>query len=143
MIQPNQATALLSVVSAGAASPDELEIMLEDACLLNDASILTSLFDVDAVLLTRGTSQVREGSATADLIIDQLRRRGSYVPASQLAMQAGRLALIISGATPSVARRSPDGWQYMITRLDMSGAVLDGSLRPEVASPSDAPAGDA
>jgi hypothetical protein len=70
MIQPNQASALVSVVSAGAASPDELEIMLEDA--------------------------------------------------------------------PSVARRSPDGWQYVITRLDLSGAVLDGSLRPEVASPSDA-----
>ena len=42
---------------AGAASPEELEGMLEDACLLNDTSFLPSLFEVDAVLLARGTSQ--------------------------------------------------------------------------------------
>jgi hypothetical protein len=42
-----------------------------------------------------------------------------------------------AGTATSVARRSPDGWQYVI-RLDLSSAVLDGSLRPEVASPSDA-----
>jgi hypothetical protein len=39
---------------AGAASPEELEGMLEDACLLNDTSFLPILFDVDAVLLARG-----------------------------------------------------------------------------------------
>jgi hypothetical protein len=38
-------------MSAGAASPEELEGMLEDACLLNDKSLLSSLFDWDAVLL--------------------------------------------------------------------------------------------
>ena len=31
--------------------------MLEDACLLSDASLITSLFDDDAVLLTGATSQ--------------------------------------------------------------------------------------
>ena len=45
-------------MSAGAASPEELEAMLEDACLLlNDTTFLTKLFDVDAVLLARGRSQ--------------------------------------------------------------------------------------
>jgi len=43
-----------------------------------------------------------------------------------------------AGTATSVARRSPDGWQYLITRLDLSSAVVDGSLRPEVASPSEA-----
>jgi hypothetical protein len=33
--------------------------MLEDACLLSNASVLTSLFDNDAVLLSGATSQVR------------------------------------------------------------------------------------
>lgn len=41
-------------MSIGAASPEELEAMLEDACLLDDASLLPSLFDADAVLLARG-----------------------------------------------------------------------------------------
>jgi hypothetical protein len=34
-------------------------------------------------------------------------------------MQSGRLALIISHTTTSVARRGPDGWHYVITRLDL------------------------
>jgi hypothetical protein len=42
---------------AGAASPEELEGMLEDACLLNDTSFLPNLFDVDAVLLARGKAK--------------------------------------------------------------------------------------
>lgn len=55
-------------MSAGAASPEELEAMLEDACLLNDTTFLTKLFDADAVLLTRGRSQVRGRLAIANVI---------------------------------------------------------------------------
>jgi hypothetical protein len=104
---------------AGAASPEELEGMLEDACLLNDTSFLHSLFDIDAVRLGRRTSQVRGRSAIANVIIDQLRDGGSYVAAPNLVMQSGPLALIISDAATSVARRSLDGWHYVITRLDL------------------------
>jgi hypothetical protein len=106
-------------MSAGAASPEELELMLEDACLLNDASFLPSLFDVDAVLVARGTNQVRGRSGIAAVIIGQLRNGGSYVAAPQFVMQSGPLALIISGNATSVARRSPDGWHYVISRLDI------------------------
>jgi hypothetical protein len=106
-------------MSAGATCPEELEAMLEDACLLNDASLLTSLFDNDAILLTRATSQVRGHSAIAEVIIHHLRHGGSYVAAPQLVMQSGRLALIISGTATSVARRGPDGSRYVISRLDL------------------------
>ena len=106
-------------MAAGAASPEELEGMLEDACLLNDISFLPSLFEVDAVLLARGTSQVRGCPAIADVIIDQLRNGGSYVAAPNLVMQSGPLALIISDAATSVARRRLDGWHYVISRLDL------------------------
>jgi hypothetical protein len=104
---------------AGAASPEELEGMLEDACLLNDTLVLPSLFDVDAVLLAGGTSQIRGRPAVADVIIEQLRDAGSYVAAPQLVMQSGRLALIISANATSVARRNLDGWRYVISRLDL------------------------
>jgi hypothetical protein len=96
--------------------------MLEDACLLTDASLLTSLFDNDAVLLTRATSQVCGPSAIAEVIIDHVRDGGNYVAAPQVVMQTGRLALIISGEATSVARRDPDGWHYVISRLDLSPA---------------------
>jgi hypothetical protein len=107
-------------VSAGAASPEELEIMLEDACLYCDASALTTLFDNDAVLLTRASSQVRGRFAIAEVIIDHLRDGGSYVAAPHLVMQSGRLALIISSTATSVALRSPDGWHYVMSQLDLS-----------------------
>ena len=93
--------------------------MLEDACLLNDTTLLTKLFDADAVLLARGTSQVRGRPAIANVIINQLRGGGSYVAAPQLVMQSGPLALIISDAAISIARRSLDGWHYVISRLDL------------------------
>ena len=106
-------------MSTGAACPDELETLLEDACLLNDAWALMGLFDHDAVLLTRATSQVRGRSAIANVIIGQLRHGGSYIAAPQLIMQSGQLALIISGVATSVAVRGPDGWHYVISRLDL------------------------
>ena len=93
--------------------------MLEDACLLNDTLVLSLLFDVDAVLLARGTSQVRGRPAIANVIISQLRHGGSYVAAPQPVLQAGPLALIISANATSVAKRNPDGWHYVISRLDL------------------------
>jgi hypothetical protein len=102
----------------GAASPEELEAMLEDACLLGDTVFLLSLFDVDAVLLTRDTAEVRGPLAIADVIIDHRRTGGSYVAAPHLVMQSGRLALIISQTATSVARRGLDGWHYVISSLD-------------------------
>jgi hypothetical protein len=78
-----------------------------------------ALFEVDAVLLARGTSQVRGCSAIANVINDQLRHGGSYVAAPALVMQSGPLALIISGAAISVARRNLDSWHYGISRLDL------------------------
>jgi ketosteroid isomerase-like protein len=93
--------------------------MLEDACLLSDASLVTSLFDDDAVLLSGATSQVRGRSAVAEVIIDHLRHGGGYAAAPQLVMQSGPLALIISGEATSVAHRDQDGWHYVISRLDL------------------------
>jgi hypothetical protein len=106
-------------VSAGPACPEELEAMLEDAYLLGDAALVGNLFDIDAVLLAQGTSQVRGRLAITKVIMNQLRNGGSYVGAPQLVMQSGQLALIISHAATSVARRGPDGWHYAISRLDL------------------------
>ena len=102
-----------------AASPEELERMLEDACVLTDTSFLPKLFDVEAVLLARGWSQVRGRAAITNVIISQLRDGGSYVAAPNIVLQSGPLALIISDAAISVARRNLDGWRYVISRLDL------------------------
>jgi hypothetical protein len=93
--------------------------MLEDACLVGDTALLPSLFDDDAVILAEGTSQVRgalrhrRGDHRPSSTWRQLRRRTALV------IQSGRLALIISGTATSVVRRGPDGWHYVISRLDL------------------------
>jgi hypothetical protein len=53
------------------------------------------------------------------MILDQVQEGGRYVAAPQLIIQSERLALIISGATTSVARRSFDDWHYVISRPDL------------------------
>ena len=106
-------------MSPCAVCPEELEAIFEDACLLGDASLVANLFDIDAVLLAQGTSQIRGRPAITKVIVNWLRHGGSYVAAPQLVMQSGRLALIISDAATSVARRGPDGWHYVISRLDL------------------------
>jgi len=107
------------VMSSGATSPEELEGMLEDACLLIDESFLPILFDIDAVLMAPGPNQVRGRPAIANVIIKQLRDSGSYVAAPNLVLQSGPPALIISANATSVARRNLDGWHYVISRLDL------------------------
>ncbi len=106
-------------MSAGASCPEELETMLEDACLLGDATFLANLFDVDAILLARGTGPVRGRCAIAKVIMDQLQDGGSYVGAPRVVMQSGQLALIISDAGTSVARRRLDGWHYVISQVEL------------------------
>jgi hypothetical protein len=96
---------------AGAASLEELEGMLEDACRsMTDRSYPTCSTSTPSCCPEK-TSQVRGRAAIANVIMSQLRHGGSYVAAPQLVMQSGPLALIISGAATSVARRNLDGWR--------------------------------
>jgi hypothetical protein len=113
---------------AGAASPEELEGMLEDACLLNDTLVLPSLFDLDAVLLARGTNQVRGRPAIANVIIDQLRNGGScldHLSQCNLGGQAkpGRLALRDQSARPMTCSQ-PDWRSCPSKRVTISLTFL-------------------
>jgi hypothetical protein len=78
-------------MSSSVTCPEELELLLEDACLLSDISLLSTLFDNDAVLLTRASIQVRWRSAIAEVIIDHVRGAGSCVAAPQVVMQSAGL----------------------------------------------------
>ena len=93
--------------------------MLEDACLLNDASFLPTLFDVDAVLLAPrdkpGTRTPRDSQCDHRA----LRMAAATSLPRDLVLQSGPLALIISANATSVARRNLDGWHYVISQLDL------------------------
>ena len=82
--------------------------MLEDACLLNNTSFLPSCSTSTPSCWPRdkpGARAPRDSQCDHRPASDD----GSYVAAPQLVMQSGPLALIISGAAISVARRNLDG----------------------------------
>jgi hypothetical protein len=82
-------------------------------CLPVDPALLPSLFDVDAVLLAEGTSQVRGRSGIAEVIIDHLRRGGSYVAASPLVTSSRAKGAERSGQTLAAGRAAEWGlWEF-------------------------------
>ena len=106
-----------SVMPAGAASPEELkECWRTPACSMTHRSYPTCSTSTPSCW---PEDKPVRGRRIANVIIDQLRDGGSYVAAPHLVLQSGPLALIISDAAISVARRSLDGWHYVISRLDL------------------------
>jgi hypothetical protein len=103
-------------MEAGAHTPEELEVLLEDAFLMRDGRALGVLFESAAVLSGSDRSAVARGRqqivrAAAEMWVrDEL-----YHAAPLRVVQARGTALIAGQCSTSVARRSADGaWRYRI-----------------------------
>ena len=108
----------------GAMSPEELETLLEDACLVGDLDALADLFEDDAVLGFPNRSQPVTGRGEITELINDLRAGGvTYLARRPAVVQTGSLALIINGAAVHVVRRSSSGWRYLISWLDSGWAI--------------------
>jgi hypothetical protein len=106
---------------SNAASPEELETLLEDVCLLRDRQALSGLFEPHAVLAPIGSSrEVRGRREIADVVSGVWRRGGTYLAVSPRVLQAGPTALVIAGSTVHVVRRGTQGWRYLISWLQVS-----------------------
>ena len=103
----------------GASTPEELELLLEDAFVLRDATAVPALFEAAALLMADGVAGEARGSR-------QIARSASalwdsdytYVADPQRVVQAHDLALVLGAAGTSVVRRGPDGaWRFAISLL--------------------------
>lgn len=95
----------------GARTPEELETLLEDACLLGDDGSLDELYAPGAVLAVG--SRLLRGVA----IRETLPALG-YVADPQRVLQSSGTALIVTTRAISVAQRSPDRvWRYAISLM--------------------------
>lgn len=107
----------------GATSPEELETLLEDACLVGDLDALAGLFAGDAVLGHTHRGQPVTGRGEVVSVIKDLRADGvGYLARSPVVIQSGSLALIVNGTAVHVVRRSSAGWRYLISWLDSGWA---------------------
>lgn len=99
-----------------AATPEDLDVLLEDACVLRDAGAVSRLFEDDAVLLIDGDHEHR-GRPGIDHAAADLFRRG-YVSDTRHILQSRDTALIVGTSAVAIARRSPNGsWRYAIALL--------------------------
>jgi hypothetical protein len=105
------------VLSAGAQTPEELEVLLEDTLLLRDEEALAALFEDGAVLFAGNERAARGGEAIAGLALATWEGSRSYVAEPQAVVQARDIALIVGERGINVLRRDRDGiWRYAIVR---------------------------
>lgn len=113
---------------AGASTPEELEMLLEDALVLHDGEALATLFEESAVLVADKEQTAHGGEAIARLVLATGAGGRAYVADPRRVLQARDLALIVAAGGINVARRDRGGaWRYGIVLL----AADDGTGRSE------------
>jgi hypothetical protein len=103
----------------GARTPEELELLFEDAFVVRDPGALAQLFDAGGVLgADRG--EARGGEQIGRLAAAMWEREYSYLADPQRVVQARDTALVIARQGINVVRRRSDGnWLYAISLLDI------------------------
>jgi ketosteroid isomerase-like protein len=131
---------------ARAATPEELETLLEDAFVVRDRVALAELFEPGAVLVdTAHPREARGRAAIARAAAAGWARRRTYVAHPERVVQKGDTALVVAEGGLSVARRGADGaWRYAISLLslvpDEDGGPGDGPCRQSAGSELHPPA---
>jgi hypothetical protein len=102
----------------GASTPEELEVLLEDAFVTRDRDALVELFE-DGAVLGAAPGEARGGAQIGRLAAAMLERDYSYVAEPERVVQARDTALVVARHGISVVRRRSDGrWLYAISLLD-------------------------
>jgi hypothetical protein len=103
----------------GAGTPEELETLFEDACLVRDRDGLSGLFDDGAVLVCGGGSREARGADIVRAAAALWDRDLAWLGAPRRVLQAGDTALVLGTRAVNVARRGADRrWRYAVFLLD-------------------------
>ncbi len=104
----------------GAANPEELETLFEDAFILHDQAALSEVFEPGAVLVAgRERHEARGRDEIVGLAREMWALQRIHVAEPRRVLQVGDTALILAVRAASVARRSDDGvWRYAISVVD-------------------------
>jgi hypothetical protein len=107
-------------MDSGARTPEELDMLLEDAFVVGDPAGFGTLFDDGAVLASEGAREARGGEAIGRAAAELWTAGRTYVGGLGRVLQARGTALLVSPAGTHVARRSPDGtWRVAISLLHL------------------------
>lgn len=105
-------------MASGASTPEELEVLLEDAFVVRDQVAAAGLFEDSSVLACTATARPARGRAAIAEFVERLLASDQiYLADPRQVLQAGDTALVIGTHVISVARRGPRGWRYAIALL--------------------------
>lgn len=109
-----------ALMPEGGRTPEELETLLEDACIARNVEGLLALFDRAGVLVAADTEHpARGGEQIAQAAAAIWRQQPTYVASPQRVVQAHDIALSVGGGI-NVLRRGPDGaWRFAIAWLHL------------------------
>ena len=107
-----------------ARTPEELDILLEDASVLRDRSSCGALFTAGAVLQQGGAPPAHGREAIAGAFAELWAADRTYVSAPRRVLQARDTALVVCDAAIHVARREPDRtWRVAISLLQPEPSI--------------------
>jgi hypothetical protein len=109
-------------MTQGARTPEELDVLFEDAFVLRDPGALAPLFEERALLVAVGVAGEARGSEEIALSASALWSRDfTYVADPRRVAQAHDIALVLATQGTSVVRRGTDGlWRYAISLLSIN-----------------------
>ncbi len=100
---------------SGARTPEELEILLEDALMVRNLVALATLFDVDSALAAKGEHPSRGGVEAARRALVLWDAEHSYLAITHPVLATRDVALVLGEHGVNVMRRDRDGgWHYAI-----------------------------
>ena len=106
-----------ATVTAGAATPEELESLFEDAFVVRDGPALCCLFD-DGGVLVFGDRELRGGAEIGRAAARLWREGRTYVGGPRRVLQARDTGLVVGSAGVHVMRQAGDGsWRMAISLL--------------------------
>ncbi len=102
----------------GAQTPEELTLLFEDACIIQNVDGVVQLFEPDALLVDAARPvEARGETQIVDAASAMWARQRRLLAAPHRLLQAGDTALSL-GAVVTVMRRGPDrAWRYAICAM--------------------------
>jgi ketosteroid isomerase-like protein len=102
----------------GASTPEELELLFEDALVLGDRDAVAQLFDHEAVLVAAdGATEARGSQRIARLATTMCDHGYSYLADPRLVLQTLDITLVVAERYINVMRRHDRRWRYAISLL--------------------------
>jgi len=107
-----------------ALTPEELDLLLEDAFVLRDGAALAQLFEASAVLVVGGTFSEARGRAEITAVATRMwNTNHCYISDPARIIQCDDIAFVTGPRGVSVVRRSVDrSWHFAIVLLSFADA---------------------